>query len=533
MLAGRLIRGHAPTLRLLARVPLAVLLGLAGFSIWGGVTRGHNWGDDFAQYIMQAKSIVEGRPQAFIDANRFTVEQSSMPDTPVAYPWGFPLLLAPLYAAFGLELVALKAVNLVCFLLFIAVLWVSFHKHHSPLGRVAGVSLFAVNPRMLRANDDILSDIPFLLLSTVCVVLIGFVIVDRRRLISTTWDQLLLGAALASAFLVRSNGILLLVTLVISQAVGAILRASSHRAAGAATPRPPRTGYAALRSDFALLPYVSFALITLAWTTILPDGGSSYVDHLRRVRLADILRHVHYYVDLPSAFFDSVPHHQIVYGATIPLALTGASRRMRSDYHILVYITLTVGLYLIWPDTEGLRFLFPILPFYVSFVLGSLDHPGERFTSTAKARWRKAIWIVPVVIVLVYFVRASTRNVVDNLSRNRASLSGPFVNTSQEMLAFITAHTPVDSTIIFFKPRAMRLLTGRRSILITRVDQLGRGDHLCYYRDGSSDLQLTRSDLDRVVATGNFQLIYANEDFEVYRLTGSRREGQGVAGGEK
>jgi hypothetical protein len=257
---------------------------------------------------------------------------------------------------------------------------------------------------------------------------------------------------------------------------------------------------------------------------VLPEGGSSYADNLRRITLAHILRHLHYYIDLPAAFFRGVPHHQVVYGATIPLALVGALSRARSDYHIVAYMTLTIGLYVIWPHTEGLRFLFPVLPFYLSFVLGSLDWSNGSITPTAQARWRKAISIVPVVVVLLYLGKTSTTHVFDNLSRDRASLSGPFVQTSQEMFSFVRTHTPSESTIIFFRPRVLRLLTGRTSILINRPDQLGRGDYLCYYRTGpganqlARENQLARADLDRAVATGHLELVYTNDDFEIYRL---------------
>jgi hypothetical protein len=80
-----------------------ILLGITALILCCTLTNGHNWGDDFSAYIMQAKSIIELNPRSFIEANRFTVENSSYPFGTIVPPWGFPVLLTPFYAVFGLK----------------------------------------------------------------------------------------------------------------------------------------------------------------------------------------------------------------------------------------------------------------------------------------------------------------------------------------------------------------------------------------------------------------------------------------------
>jgi hypothetical protein len=492
-------------------LPLALLVALSCALLVSGLTRGHAWGGDFSQYILQAISLVEGRPQAFVDANRFTMEQSSRAVGPIAYPWGVPLLLAPIYARVGLDVLAMKAVNVVAFLAFLGVLWAHLRRRHSTLGTLACTGLFALNPHLLLANDHIGSDIPFLLLSMLSMVLIGAVIVEQRRLVSPAFDRVLVGAAMAAAFFVRTNGILLPATLAISQAVAA------RRAAADAGGKPR-----VRRAISALLPHATFALIVTVWTVVLPEGGASYADHLRQITPLRLYRHLHYYSEVTAAFFEGVPHHQVLYGATLPLALVGMLRRARSDYHVVVYTVLTLGLYVAWPETQGLRFIFPILPFYVSFVVGALVEPGGAVTPAEGSRWRRAMALAPVVIVLLYFGKTSATHAVDNLSRDRASLAGPFLPTSQEMFSFVRAHTPPRSTIIFFKPRVLRLFTGRNAIMIYRPDQLGRGDYLCYFRSDTELGQLRRHEIDRLVTAGQLALVYSNDHFELYRLNAAR-----------
>src|SRR5512139_2569802 len=102
---------------------LLVLLASAilSFSI---LTRGHLWWDDFASYVMQAQSLLDGSPRAFIEHNRFTIQNSSYPPGPVAYPWGFPMLLAPVLAIFGLKVLALKLVNTAFYVVFLTAFYI-------------------------------------------------------------------------------------------------------------------------------------------------------------------------------------------------------------------------------------------------------------------------------------------------------------------------------------------------------------------------------------------------------------------------
>ena len=61
----------------------------------------HSWGGDFSAYIMQARSICQFSTGEFIENNRVTVEQSSTRVGPVAYPWGFPVMLVPFMLPVG------------------------------------------------------------------------------------------------------------------------------------------------------------------------------------------------------------------------------------------------------------------------------------------------------------------------------------------------------------------------------------------------------------------------------------------------
>ena len=109
-----------------ARNSLLIFIVLLSIAIGSStLTRGHEWGDDFASYIMQAQSIVDGRTKEFVEHNAFTISQSSILIGPVAYPWGYPLLLTPAIIFKGIHPLTLKLPGLfffvgflICFFLF-------------------------------------------------------------------------------------------------------------------------------------------------------------------------------------------------------------------------------------------------------------------------------------------------------------------------------------------------------------------------------------------------------------------------------
>jgi len=508
--------------RILSTCTALLIVTCSAVLLWGGLTNGHNWGDDFAQYIMQAKSIVEHKPAEFIATNRFIVENSEYAVGPVTYPWGFPALLAPVYALFGLDLIALKAVNVVCFLLFLLVLWHGFGRSHTNPGRMLLLALFALNPDMLSIIDSIVADISFLLASTCGVLLIGRLAVDRRPLISPVWDQVLLGVAIAAAFLIRLNGALLLVALAVTQLVD--LFNSVYRPDASANQRRFDAAVLLRRPDairlavLSVLPYVSFAGFVLVCRLLLPDGGLSAQGSIFSALSVDtIRRNVNIYAGMPAEFFGGVPHRDVLFGATIPLAIAGAAVRLRRDYHVVVYAASTMLLYILWPTTGGLRYLFPILPFYFSFAVSGVEYYAARSQRPARTLV-PAMCVVPVLVVLAYFARQSIDDASANMARSRQEASGPFAATSRDAFEYIRHTSEPDATIVFFKPRLMSLMTGRRSVKLFKVRDLPRGDYLCLYRPDEMLDQMLPSEVKCLIGKGAMERVYTNPEFAVYRL---------------
>ena len=95
------------------------VLTLAGALHLANLREGHDWGDDFAMYIREARSIALDRP---LNATGYVYNPHySVVIGPPVYPPAYPLLLAPLYARFGLDYRVFKIEIVVFFLLFMAV----------------------------------------------------------------------------------------------------------------------------------------------------------------------------------------------------------------------------------------------------------------------------------------------------------------------------------------------------------------------------------------------------------------------------
>ncbi len=483
-----------------ANVMILVLMGVTGLLSWAGLTDSHNWGGDAAAYIMQAASLTQGRPGDFVEINRYTVEHSSYPMGPVVYPWGFPFLLAPIYAAFGLNLAALKCAGVICFVLLIPVIWVGFRSAHAPAWRVGLICLFAVNPNLLAFLNQILSDIPFLLFSTLSVILIGRLVVERRGLISPAGDAVLLGACMAAAFFIRINGVLLPVALLSTQLFA------------------QRRG----RWRINVLPYAVFLGLFAVWRALLPAGEASYLTYLHALSPSMIYEHLIYYARLGADFFAGVPFHHFVYYIALALALVGAYRRRRSDFHAVVYILLTLGLYILWPSTQGLRFLFPVLPFALSFMLTGMEalaaHAPGRRSATAG---RLAVHVF-VAFILCSFCIQIDIDISTNLQAHRRAPLGPATQTSRNMFAYVRANAPEQSTVAFFRPRIMTMMTGRKSVMINHVRDLPRlspGDYLCIYMSPYAFDQIEPEKCFALLEQNMFELQLHNDDFLVLRVT--------------
>ena len=104
--------------------PIVVVLLGTGILCRIFIEPGHDWGDDFALYINQARGIAEGNVGEVVANNRYSINNSGWNSfSPLVYPWGFPLMLAPVIALWGVDYAKLKLVTVFSFLGFLACMY--------------------------------------------------------------------------------------------------------------------------------------------------------------------------------------------------------------------------------------------------------------------------------------------------------------------------------------------------------------------------------------------------------------------------
>ncbi len=189
------------------------------------------------------------------------------------------------------------------------------------------------------------------------------------------------------------------------------------------------------------------------------------------------------------------------------------------DYHIILYAFFTIVLIVFYPWTQGIRYLYPLLPFYIHFVFIGF----QWFFKTLGGSWSRAaqgLTACLLILVALYFARFSTHKAFSNIENHRKVEFGPYDKTSQDMFSFIRENVPDDAVIVFWKPRAMRMLTNRKSIMVDSLPELNRGSHLCIYSKTFS-FQIPYDIEEKLVQDGMLKMVYANSDFRFYQIEDS------------
>jgi hypothetical protein len=478
------------------RNPILVII-LIGSIVIGSsqLTRGHEWGDDFAAYIMQAKSILNGDMQNFVGHNGITIRRSSAQIGPVAYPWGYPMILAPVYAAKGISPLALKLPGLFFFAGFLICIYWMTKNHLTRTESLLLVSLFAFNPLLLNFLDQILSDIPFLFFSTLALFLM---MKEKPR---RTLEATLLGAVIAFAFFIRTTGILLLASFLAVE----FLKILSKQAIREANLKVLRK---------AVVVCATFGVMWIIYSLISPGGSESYFDQLKGFSFKTALGSIGAYFKLLGMFFGTSIIWKYLYCVLFIFFLIGAWIRRKEETILIIFFLLWMLLLIIWPIWQGPRFIFPLFPIFIYFTFQGMKSVINRLPANY---YRSGQWIFYgfwLSIISIFLVNSSI-DAYANLQNNR-SINGPFDIYSMEVYSFIKEKTSPNSVIIFFKPRALRLMTDRDTIMSTECERMSLGNYIVLSRKVGENQQIAPEEIDACKLP--LDEVLKNRRFVVYEI---------------
>lgn len=471
----------------------AVLL-IASIGIFHTATvrSGHVWGDDFSMYIHHAKNIAEGRPYA----QTGYLYNPANPIAPPAYPPMFPLLLAPIYGWCGIDLTAMKLELIGLFLLSLFMIYLALREASAAPMAVAVMAVVGFNPFFWDFKDEILSDIPFLLFTyTTCWLIMR---ADRPGTASTRQhlDALLAGVTALLAYETRTVGFVLIAAVVIADVI--------------------RFKRLTLRTALFMLPVAAFHLLQPASVA----GGSGYLYELRRsFNLPTALVNADFYSreirDLWRNGYTRGPM-RAMFLTMNGLAIVGYVARLRRGVTFFETFSCVYGAVMVlWPNYQGVRLFIPLFPLYVFYASAGLDW----LTGFRQRPWRRPMLaILCAGIAVSYLGRYTTLDygpIREGVERNE----------TKELLTYLRRETSPNAVYIFFKPRLLALLTGRRSSIYHAASdeelfkyfaQIGVTE-VILNRHNVQDQAVLRPLLER--HQDRFQPIFSNGQFTVYRLT--------------
>ncbi|MBX7168695.1 MAG: hypothetical protein K1X74_20330 [Pirellulales bacterium] len=391
---------------------------------------GHEWGCDFAMYIMHAENLVEGVPYA---ETGYIYNPSYGSLGPKTYPPGTAMFLAPLYAAFGLNLWAFKLEMMACLLGSLALIYLNFRRIVGPWPAAAIVATFGLNHYMYDWVNSVGSDLPFILLVYAWFLAVAWAYRVPRGAPPHVGLLALSGLLAAAAYSTRSLG-LVLVPMLLVYDFG-------------------RNGWKpGWRSLVALAIFCCLALLQ----TLFLHSDNAYISFFQ-FKPDVIVYHLFEYTKRFIVFWNNgyVPALTIlVFLIMLPAALVGFLARLVRGPTVYELVPMCyMLLVIVFPFYQGARYIVPLLPLYLLYIVVGWQILLESLPETFRRR---------VVAVLVLFVAGSyaARLTTLDLGPMREGIGKP---ETVALFDEVRGHTPADAVVVFLKPRAMALFTGRKS----------------------------------------------------------------------
>ena len=407
------------------------------------VKNSHDWGGDFAMYIMQARNIVNGISQTEIP---YIYNPENAVVGPPAYFIGFPLILSPVYAIFGNSIYAFTLCVSV-FLFLVGLIMVMYlRQYFSNLIVFFLVLIVVYNPWTINMKMEIMSEFPF------TFILLLLVYLFNKYPKKSLWLAMIVSVLMGFLISIRVIGIVFPI---------AVLLFTIYKIA---TGNRKKT-ISIYKYDL-LIPFASiliFWLLNNLFFTVPQAKNGSYSDIWANGELfSTVLYNLGYYTEQFKYFFSPWGGDwnflQLILKAIIfTFTIVGMLKQFTKKLELFDFIVvLYFGVLLTYPyHHSGIRFLFPIMPFLLIYLVKGLQSITiyESVNHTVKIVIMGSLVLVSYTTVLSHILRTQNQIIV-----------GPQENTAIDAFKFINENTDANSVIMFAKPRVLALYTNRQSI---------------------------------------------------------------------
>jgi hypothetical protein len=479
-------------------VPAVMILGIAVCLI-ASLRSGQQWDGDFALYIMNARNIALGLPYGqtpYLWNAANTIH-------PAAYPPGFPLLIAPVYAALGVNVLAVKVLCVATFVLFLFVFRRIALSVLSPPFALAVTAAMGLHPYIFAFENSPTSEFPFLFFCYGALHTLNRLSAEGTRPRRSLATLVAVAAvAIAAACITRPVGAL------IFPAAFAVSVLHHRRLV---TPESVALCLA--------------AAITFLAQLALPADIGTYVGFVEPFSIHYLIQQMQQYARVGASLFGAaaVAHPKLGIAMVVVVALltvAGFVAQVRRRITIFeAFFVFFLGFLIVFPAMAPSRYTLPIWPLMFLYVAVGIDFLGRAFDTRFK---RMAFNLAACVAVAAVYV-------IQYASMPSGEI--PFsvdARQSRELFAEIEKNLPEDARLLARKPAIIALYTGHEATtwpekfsddelwgLLARLQVnyiVQDPDHLGV---SARDVDLLDPFIERNAA--RLQLVFSNDWFKIYR----------------
>ena len=452
------------------------------------------WDDnDSVAYMNLAKSIVEYH-------NYLSIYIKEMPPH-IHFPPGFPLLLAPLYAVFGINELALKMLPLISNIIAFFILTLLIRNFYILL-------VLSTSPLLISHSSKLLSEGHYLMFSLLSI----YLFINRRYLSSSIFSGF--------SYLIRTSGISL---------IGSFLL------------------YLLLKRNFkAFLMFLIISLIFILpwqiWTFIHENPYEvnfypPYFEQLiSKVQLRPEFGYIsiydfalrplknfinYWFVLIPKSIFNvKIGLGLFIVGILLFIGFVyGFLKEKNEEYSIIkLYTILYFALMFMWPEEwKYSRFVIPVLPFVVYFSFISLKHINEKVFKFV------CIFVFAFnFIVNLRYAPLRMKEFATYMKGDIYLLYEPSFSNYLKAIHYIQKNIPKDKSVVSRIPHTVYLISGNRGG--TRKFSNNTDSIILYLKNYDYVLVApSLSELDKkylfkpiLKNAQHFKLIYQTEEPKVY-----------------
>jgi hypothetical protein len=475
-----------------------ILLAAIGLFYISTIRPGLDWDGDNSMYIHHAKNIVEGRSY---DDTGYIVNPASPGIGPRTYPPVFPLLLTPVYWAAGLNYDLMKMVTIIFFILSLYSIYLNFKGELPTIYNFLIICLIGFNYYLWDFKDRIMSDLPFLFFTYTSMYLASRCLSINTKQWNSYFVAFLAGLFLYLSYGTRSIGIAILPAIVLSEIIN--------------------TKRITAKTITIVLTFFALAFVQNLFFHAEGSEGS-YLDRF----FFDTANIYHNSIIYLRDFFEYFKNgysnalNKIIFITFSIFSFLGFVIRARRFKLHEIYFTIYLTIILIWPGNQGKRLLIPLLPLYI-FYFFFFFHTIEKSTLKSK-RWEKAGYVVVAAIISSIFM---SYGLLYHKNGMKPIKYGIHKDQSVELFNYIKNNTTKNDVIIFRKPRALALMTGRSSACYHTAENdsdlwnFFQNIGATYIVEDHFNSNFTRS-FNNFIARNKkkLTLVFTNNDFNIYKI---------------